>query len=358
MGGPKRVILHVGMLKTGTTSLQAFLRENEEELAAQGIGYYIPKHIEADTYQNAGFLCWSSLHEAQGTVSENSSLNDEERALFSEFTKGYDTLILSKEYMSELGVKLPTYWDVVKKHIFELVGENTQIDVIIFLRRQDDWVFSRWKQAVYEFFLRDRATPISIPNFSKYLNMVKSSGLMDYDKSLERLIRVFGRDYVTVCGYDGNQDGAFDTVNTFLVATNISLPDADRNEVMRKNTSITMRAAEALLLIGQSENIKGISSKDIRRAAKAFSRLYPEEQKIYPLGKYERERLLTEFEESNERVSMEYNKGIPLFAPEIEDYCVWHEDPVQAKQDAETIVKLASVSRETTAFLIKEARKS
>ena len=358
MGGPKRVILHIGLLKTGTTSLQAFLRENEEELATQGIGYYQMKFYGYNTSSNAGFLCWSALFEARGTVPEEWSYDDE-KAAFSEYAKAYDSLILSEECMSEQVLRYPSYWDVVKKNVLEMAGEDAVIDVIIFLRRQDDWILSRWKQSIRSPFYREDAASVEMFDFSEFLDKkAKATGLLDYEAALGRLVKVFGHDHVTVCGYGRTDGEPFDTIGTFLAAAGISLPNADANEAEHRNPSLTMRAAKALLFIHQNKITKGICRVRIRHAAETFSLLYPEKQRYYPLNREMRRHLLSEFEEANERVSKAFNQGIPLFTSEIEDYCEWHDDPMQTKEDAETILKLASLSGETTMLLLREARKS
>ena len=193
----KRILLHVGMLKTGTTSLQSFLQNSRDDLAARGIGYYLPRFDAHPSFSNAGFLCRRSLSEAIGLPPEPSS--DREMAAFSAYAGAFDTLILSEEFLSEPGAEVPGYWEIVRKNLAELAGEHTQIDVLLFVRRQDDWILSRWKQQVLNAFYEDRPTPPDIPDFTTFAGQAKARGLLDYDRAADRLAKVFGREHVTVC---------------------------------------------------------------------------------------------------------------------------------------------------------------
>jgi len=355
MSKPKRVILHVGMLKTGTTSLQIFLCDNNEALAAQRITYFIPKHQKYNSFSNAGFLCWSSLYTARGTAPQD-LIYEKDEALFSEFAKEYDTLILSEEFISEMGAEVPGYWEVLKSNLLRLLGNDIIVDVVIFLRRQDDWVFSRWKQQVLNSFFHENTVPTSIPDFMEFLTTARAKGLMDYDIALERIAEVFGREHVIICVHDRKDGSSNDVVNAFLNATNISLHNTNYNS-LRANPSITMRTTKALLQISQRKRID-VSRRRIYNTAKVFSQLYPDEQNYYPMSRKDRIQLLSEFELSNEKVSNLYNNGEPLFHMEVPDYCEWRDKPDQSVQDASLLLKLATVSSKTSNLLLKEVQQS
>ena len=344
------------MLKTGTTSLQTFLYRNKRLLEEKGIGYYIPQYEGYIPSSNAGFLCWSSMFEARENETQQDKY-DKEIALFCEYAKAHDTLILSEEFLSEMGAEIPGYWEIVKQNIEKTVGDNARIDVVIFIRRQDDWVLSRWKQQVRNSFFDDSHKGSNIPDFSEFLNSGKTKNLLDYDAALKRIEKVFGRNRITVCGY-GNKDGdSFDTVKTFLAATGITITAAKEEKPLKDNPSISMRAAKALLMLNQMDEASSVLRNKIYRGARTFSSLYPDKQSYYPMSRQERCRLLAEYKSSNERISVEYNNGIPFFSDEFEEFCEWHDNHAQAREDAHTILKLATLSKGTASLLLQEAKK-
>ena len=267
----------------------------------------------------------------------------------------YDTLILSEEFLSELGTEIPGYWETIKQNIKRMTGEQTQIDVVIFIRRQDDWAYSRWKQQVLNSFFYDNQNIPETSDFSDFLNSLRIKTLMDYDGVLQQITKVFGRDHLIVCGYDNKQKSSFDTVETFFTAPGITPSGFEIEKTINANPSITMRAVKALLLLNQSKDIATISRNNIYHGAQTFSGLYPDEHTYYPISKKQRNELLSIFDSSNEHISFIYNKGIPFFSRDTEQFYVWEDDPEQTRQDADTILKLSTLSRETAIFLLKNA---
>ena len=61
--GNKKIILHIGITKTGSTALQKFLVDNKELLSEQGAGYYNSSVISSpfQPYKNAEALKFKSM---------------------------------------------------------------------------------------------------------------------------------------------------------------------------------------------------------------------------------------------------------------------------------------------------------
>ena len=345
MSRNKRVILHIGMLKTGTTSLQSYLQRRCDALSEQGVGCYIQQYSPHATWANAGFLCWQSVFDARGNGDKLPN-SMEEMELFAEYAKGYDTLILSEEFLWEMGIEEAGFWSAVKRNIHRLVGEDAQIDIIVFLRRQDDWILSRWKERLLSWPHREHA------DFSDYLERMEKMGHMDYDVALERIAQVFGREHITVCSY-GRKDGKkIDTTKTFLTAIGMRLAPLEKTEMIFGNTSISMRAAKAILDINRRDEDDVVASrKKIVRATRIFSSMYPDEEQYYPMKREERIAFLSRFNDINNSVSLEYKHGEELFEKEISDYSLWNDNPEQSEMDANRILKIASISDDTMTLL-------
>ncbi|MGZ9096695.1 MAG: hypothetical protein ACXW30_00165 [Micavibrio sp.] len=151
----KKVILHIGQSKTGTTSLQAFLSENRKGLEQQGVLY-------PDCFLNNVPLQMQN-HNSLGDALYGSNrypyLSAEQ--YFSQFYEqcgksGCDTLLLSGE--SFFG-GAPQIWDLKdNENYFDLYKEKLKrlrsnlrdfsCDVVLYVRRQEDWLESAIAQIV------------------------------------------------------------------------------------------------------------------------------------------------------------------------------------------------------------------
>lgn len=348
MADRKRVILHIGMAKTGTTSLQYYLWSNRKELSNNGIGYYSEQLRPWTAYSNAGFLCGQSLNAARGWEWQNPDYLSEMEA-FTEFAKDYNTLILSEEFMWEKGIEEASFWRELKNNIYLTVGEDTVIDIVVFLRRQDEWILSRWKESLLSGSVKEER------DFSEYLSNMDSAGFMDYDSALISIEKQFGRNHVTVCAYGASENESFDTVSTFLSATGINLRERDDIIITFRNPSLSMRAAKAMLFINRQQNII-IARERIADTARLFSMMYPDEKKYYPLSEEEHKILISKVKNINRRVFDEYNNGINCFKKKSDSFKVWQDDYEQAKKDANSILKLATLSNGTVKLLKKQVK--
>jgi hypothetical protein len=136
----KRVCyIHVGPHKTGTTSIQWFLKENRRELLKHG--YFIPEsaNIHGAHHAIARDLCGQQQPEHQRSVASNFPRALEETAC--------EAVVISSEDLHQL---LP------KRHyaeaFFDRIGElNLEPKLIFFPRNQSQWINSRYVEVVKGF---------------------------------------------------------------------------------------------------------------------------------------------------------------------------------------------------------------
>ena len=113
----KRIILHIGTPKTGSTSLQFFLSNNRDILKEEGISYYprLHRYNPYGGWMNADFLLAQVLTATACPPPELSpwmqreldfyferdldALLAEETASFTAWLRDYDTIILSDEIL-------------------------------------------------------------------------------------------------------------------------------------------------------------------------------------------------------------------------------------------------------------------
>ena len=150
------LILHIGIPKTGTTSLQLFLFKNREKLESYGIDYPVfmnqpglPSRarngIFLDRYARS-VACNDKTMSGVSDVEEN--LARLEKALSS-----HNKVVLTNEELARplyrnvrRGYEYDLFWNSTAR-ILEDAGA-TDVTIVVYLRRQDDWAASKWRQDI------------------------------------------------------------------------------------------------------------------------------------------------------------------------------------------------------------------
>ncbi len=130
----KTVFLHIGMPKCASTTIQGYLATQSDALAEAGLAYDIwPGDTRADTQGNGVVLAEALLAGRKRQV----------RSCLDFFLRGAGDVVLSSELFFGLfrGSELPA---LISE--FQTRGYGTR--VICFLRRQDHWIESDFKQQI------------------------------------------------------------------------------------------------------------------------------------------------------------------------------------------------------------------
>ena len=135
------LILHIGHPKCGSTTIQNFLYENRSELAKHGFGI-ANKHLKLMPRmgrQTSKIAPVRYFAEIRSTLPESTDrFRSDLVALFdSNKAAGNHTLIISAENLTH--PELSTLFGALDL-------PDCQIRVVYYIRRQDDWVLSSWKQ--------------------------------------------------------------------------------------------------------------------------------------------------------------------------------------------------------------------
>lgn len=137
---PKRVYLHIGRGKTGTTAIQRFCSRNRDALAAQGIRYV---HA-GDDGRGVGHqeLAQSFLPTIPEWMEVSDRVHDIQRATTDELSCATDpAFLISSENLTLVDPSL------VKKYFNDLWGA-VSFHIIFFSRSQDELVESQYNQLV------------------------------------------------------------------------------------------------------------------------------------------------------------------------------------------------------------------
>ncbi|MDD6038133.1 MAG: hypothetical protein PUD20_04985 [bacterium] len=319
----KTLYLHIGMPKTGTSSIQKFLLSNH--LILEQHGYVFPKlpYQYPFIYQNrnAYFMIGKQYNEddSRNRVLEKEILKKGMETVYSYFEK-YDNIILSEE----------TLWRAFRTHryLFPYLRKHAKnhgyrIQIIVYLRRQDEYQISLWKQNV-----KHPKTAQTLP-FEERLNevMTKEPFTLQYADTLDEISDIFGRDNLIVRRYDRSfwknesiVDDFLDCIGLTHTAEYIDLP----REI---NTSLSENMAQIKRIINKEQSF----SKEENAFLLQFMRdLSPESEKQYPcsmLSADETRAFLAQFTEGNDRVAKEYlHDEKPLFSTEINELEKWNPD--------------------------------
>jgi hypothetical protein len=143
----KRIVIHIGTHKTGTTTIQKSLALAKSQLLSKGILY---PDTTRDPFPH---------HEKHNSVvkavrSKNyDAMSTEKKHLLDEFEKSNcHTMVISEEGLSELKSCITDFFDLFK--------DDFDLTVICYLRRQDYFAESLYNQFV-RFYLRKESRPIN-----------------------------------------------------------------------------------------------------------------------------------------------------------------------------------------------------
>lgn len=214
----KKIILHIGTEKTGTTSIQRALAHERDNLAARGILF--------------PHLFGSENHMEIAVYAMDSEINDELRQielakadcgldeyrtrltaqLQSEIAAGdFDTLLLSNEHCHSR-LHRPGSLERLKAFLDPI---SPDIEIVVYLRRQDKLAVSA------------HSTRVKLGGQGDMLPVIKEGGYrpyFDYDGLLRRYENVFGRDAITVRLFEPDLLVGRDVVTDFFHITDLGIP--------------------------------------------------------------------------------------------------------------------------------------
>lgn len=201
-----RVLIHAGTHKTGTTSIQAVLSEHRKELRKQGLVY-----PEIKPYLGGGRHAHHRLAHALVGL-ERGTLDTAHRfwAHVKAAARPDDTILVSSEafYRHVHGVKnwrsvsKEDYWPLRARylsHLAEMLGDGTELRVLLFLRRPDSFAESLYRENVTK----------SLTKAPFYRWLRRSHPLFQYDEQITALSSALPS--VEVCRYeDAAAEGLID----------------------------------------------------------------------------------------------------------------------------------------------------
>lgn len=336
----KRVILHIGTTKTGSSALQFFFEKNTEQLKKGGILYYQPIHRYVPWNKPSnGNIFIALAFEMLGKELDPVVISNikEEKEKIKEELPAHDTLIFSEETIWENAIYKDGFWDALYKCLLDIFGLDVDVKVIVYLRRQDEWSFSNWREDAKSY------NAFRVMQFEEYAFYSSAGLLMDYASGLKDLEKVFGKRNVIVRRYDRNAFFGDSIYKDFLYACGINYEEDYSILSGTFNSSITLEAAEAAIVVRHGALVKDYDAVNLKMATVLFSRMYPANETVYPLSYDNRQRLIDAYGEGNDYISGEYFDGRAVFQELFEDYKPLPYNKERAYKNAHTLLKLSKL---------------
>ena len=327
------LILHIGMRKTGTTALQRFFVDNREALLRNGVDYvqFTPQHKEAFSSQRNGVFLKKYCLALASKIDINSQVDDfeENYRRLTDALAGSKRVLLSDEDYSavtnvtySMEVDPNDYWRTMARVVSELGAEN--ITLIVYLRRQDEYVVSHWKEMV-----KDGYTGKS---FQEYLGRPGIKNELDYKSMLDIISNSFGTSAKIIVRSYHQVDSSLECIHRDFCKT-LEIPwDSDyklpRNKI---NESLPFDMTEALRTC--KYGMFGHSSQKDRRIRKdlasVLSKKHPDPKGTTVYLQGEAEALMERYSDGNRSIQEQYFDNKSLFSEEYNEGMLWHPNRVR-----------------------------
>jgi hypothetical protein len=234
------VVLHVGSGKTGTSTIQAFCRQNRDRLRALGVLY--PRSPGAARHGRLGLSVRSddelaaSPHWGRQPWSDPAEFRrDFTRELTAEIAESGAPRVL----FSDEGLFAATS-DAGLGRLRQLLDEVARtVRVVVYLRRQDDHLVSRYQQLVKTGEVR-RLAAWATDDFSR---------IYDYDAALRRHERLLAPDTLVVRRFERGRFADGSLLQDFLDAAGVAARADELDQVPTRNESLDAESVEFLRLL-------------------------------------------------------------------------------------------------------------
>ena len=334
------LIIHIGTHKTGNTALQIFLMKNAEQLRKYGILYpdlvktwQKYRGIEASSYVNGKLL--------QSSITRNWPEKEKENLwkILRHYLKNYDVVLSDPAIWSHRSINtVEAIKDYAKRY--------DNIKLVVYFRRQDLYIESLWNEFIKEGHMTD--------TLNDYIE--KSHYVMDYNRKLNDIASVIGKENISVRIYERGQFAGErgDITSDFLKTLGKirgELPETWEHIKMpgMVNPRLDGDMLMARLYFNQAYGDEAeYQGEEIKKHF--MNANYDADKKYGYLTKEQREKIMREYEEGNREIAINYlgrengvlfydeNFEYPLYCNNIterERYIIKVLGELSAKQNAD-----------------------
>lgn len=319
----RKLVLHIGTHKTGTTAIQGAMAANVPALKAQGYAYPLfPARFEGVPNDRNGYFIGRLVKDVvkPGSIEEDRlALAQTCSAELEKYLDAPEDVILSDERLWYSATGYGQYWTVLRS-LMEDIGFR-EFEIILYLRRQDRFAEALWNQFV-------KGDTRMTESLQEYLNGKVMRRVCDYAKGLDALADTFGKENLSVHVFDRARMKGGNVVPDFVNAIGVDIAPFKEPENKEANVRLSNDVMEIKRLLNASETYASMPNF-MRQTMLDISTAHPESNKTNILPAAKRQEFLARYEEGNAYVAREY-LGIEsgeLFEPAKADaYPDWTPD--------------------------------
>ena len=321
-----KIYLHIGIHKTGSTTLQHFLDVNREVFNKKGFFYPDSKtdfaghhnlfweFIEKNRFYENG-ITWADLFDQIDNLESNA-------------------MILSSENFCRL---TPDRISWIREKF-----SNFDVKVIIYLRRQDKLIHSNYAHEV--------KVGKEVPEFETYLKERVDTQEFNFMSILSPWKEVFGEDNIVVRPFEVKQLFKEDLIEDFLNIIGCSSDSEDFEKIKSVNRAPNTKIFEIIKGLSNILDHSKLSDDEVRRfyalPVLRNASLTCKGDKLNLLNSELSELALSKFDDSNNQIAKEYLNKEKLFLEPIQDKEV-SDTSIDEVEPAEWLALLKGVLEES-----------
>ncbi len=323
----KTLYLHVGMDKTGTSAIQTFCYQNKEKILKNSGIYYSNTGLWSDFSHH---LYAFSLLELAGYCNQDfitlcSKLERE--------ASKYSTVLISSECLFKTTIK--PQFDLFLSSLFSIFD---LVKVVVYVRRQDDWVESRYKHSI-------------ISGNEIALDTLKKPFFCDYLQYIDKWGSQVGRENVIVRSFDKSRFYKGSIFSDFMYSLGqevlplYDLPRADVNHSLNKTETEFKKYCNYLGLSKDSSDQLNVTLLEMSSSSDGHKGDF--------LSTEERRGLIATYSSINEQIASKYMGGNVkgLFSNAVQDDI--SDDEFEFNLSDDDVLKIGAIfkSRYPKAFV-------
>ena len=294
------IYLCIGTMKTGTTSIQSYLKRNQEQLNKQGYCYPdIPIKGKDVHNRNGHFLVFASTKEdLKEQKDEEVQVREAAYNILEEKAKEYKNIILSEELIWHYAKKIPDFWKNLKDYC---TTKGFLLKVVVYLRRQDELVESLWNQNVKS------AKRWSAP-FSDYISRGAYKYFpLYYYRELKSIEEYVGKEHMIVRPFERGQFKNGDLIDDFLECVGLEKTEEFRELLQQQNVRLENTFLEIRRKINDSAVYQEFEDDFLRGPLlKANAGYKGETVKTSMFDEDSQKEFMNQYKGTNTRVAREY----------------------------------------------------
>lgn len=319
----KTLYIHIGTSKTGTTTIQTYCGVNREQLKSKGVLFPImPYHYDRITENRNGHFLYATIYEngVRNKEKEKQVLKQELDYIVDCF-KDYDNVLLSEESIWwATATRRKGLWKYLQEHSQQ---NNYQVKIIVYLRRQDQFMMSRYNQIL------KTDTGGGTQRFYEYFKDMngKYKCVMNYRQRLDYMAKFFPKENIVVKRFDRSYFYNGDLNADFLHILGVEIDDTFAELPKDENLGISVQSGELKRVLNRLGTMTFAENQKLLQMLNECEELLPKRE-VSIMTTEHIEKFMKKFIDDNESIAVDYiGDGKPMFDYNYKKKPVWsYED--------------------------------